>query len=107
MPDIHSAEHEPVIQSFYSPNDSLYISSQCGLKTINANNAWDIWRIHDLYPSDNSVLLASVDTGVDYTHPDLVNNIWINQGEIPLTLFNYTLLYNTIPIGTEINSDLK
>ena len=26
--------------------------------------------------------MASIDTGVDYTHPDLIENIWVNQGEI-------------------------
>lgn len=89
LTNIYSVEEEPMIQSFYSPNDTYYESSyQCGLRTINADNAWDIWDVQGLHPSDNSVLLASVDTGVDYTHPDLVNNIWINQGEIPLNLFN-------------------
>jgi len=32
------------------------------------------------------VVVAVVDTGVDYTHPDLYMNIWINQGEIPATI---------------------
>ena len=90
LANIHSVEDEPIIQSFYSPNDTYYeSSSQCALRTVNANTAWDLWRIHDLYPSDKSVLLASVDSGVDYTHPDLENNIWINQGEISVDIFNF------------------
>jgi hypothetical protein len=28
------------------------------------------------------VVVAVVDTGIDYTHPELKNNIWINPGEI-------------------------
>ncbi|WP_138465234.1 S8 family serine peptidase [Poseidonocella sp. HB161398] len=29
------------------------------------------------------VLVAVIDTGVDYAHPDLAANIWVNPGEIP------------------------
>ena len=29
----------------------------------------------------NQVVVAVVDTGIDYTHPELKNNIWINKGE--------------------------
>ena len=31
-------------------------------------------------------VIGVIDTGIDYTHPDLYLNIWLNQREIPVTL---------------------
>ena len=32
---------------------------------------------------DSGVIVAVIDTGVDYDHEDLKNNMWVNSGEIP------------------------
>ncbi len=58
-----------------TPNDSL-IQNQWGLEKIKAFDAWDITEGSD------SVLLAIIDTGIDYLHPDLHNKIKLNPGEI-------------------------
>jgi serine protease len=58
-----------------SPNDSLF-SDQYSLLSIKAVEAWSI------IPSGSSVVIAITDTGVELTHPDLSDNIWVNQGEI-------------------------
>ena len=31
-------------------------------------------------------VVAVTDTGLDYTHPDIENNVWVNQGEVPISL---------------------
>lgn len=33
--------------------------------------------------NNREVVVAIIDTGVDYKHPDLTDHIWTNQGEIP------------------------
>lgn len=45
---------------------------------IDAPEAWNISR-----GSRSGPVVAVIDTGVDYTHPDIKNNAWVNPGEIP------------------------
>ncbi len=61
-------------RSFSEPNDADY-SLQWGLGNINANLAWN------LTTGNSSVVIAIIDTGVDWDHPDLANNIWNNTDE--------------------------
>jgi subtilisin family serine protease len=64
-----------------TPNDPLY-SQQWALPStspfgINASTAWDVTT------GLPRTVVAEMDTGIDYNHPDLYQNIWINPAEIP------------------------
>lgn len=58
-----------------TPNEPLF-ASLWGLRAINAPAAWD------LTTGTDKVTVAVIDSGVDYTHPDLVANIWSNPKEV-------------------------
>jgi subtilisin family serine protease len=47
---------------------------------IDAPEAWDIATG---VPETSDVIVAIIDSGIDYLHPDLVDNMWVNPGEIP------------------------
>jgi len=58
------------------PNDPKY-AKLWGMSKINAPAAWE------KTVGSPGVVLAVLDTGVDYRHEDLAANMWHNPGEIP------------------------
>lgn len=69
LPKASNRELEGIV-----PNDPLY-SQQWYLPHINADLLWHTQT------GDTTQVIAILDTGVDYTHPDLQNKIWQNPGE--------------------------
>src|SRR5659263_7479 len=81
------AEPNYIVKALKTPNDSRFRelwamdnTGQTGGKPdadIDAPQAWDIST------GSKEVIVAVIDTGVDYTHEDLAGNMWTNSGEIP------------------------
>lgn len=42
-----------------------------------------IESVWDEFQDTGSIVVAVIDTGVDFEHPDLAANMWVNPGEIP------------------------
>ncbi|HDZ58987.1 MAG TPA: hypothetical protein ENH47_02815, partial [Ignavibacteriales bacterium] len=74
--EIEWAEPKFVYELVYTPNDPSF-GSQWNLSKIKATLAWDITK------GDTNIVIGIVDTGVDWDHPDLGANIWMNWDEIP------------------------
>lgn len=69
------------------PNDN-YFAKQWGLNNVGQTGGTPDSDINAIEAFDHqmgnpNVVLASIDTGVDYNHPDLIHNIWTNINEIP------------------------
>lgn len=47
---------------------------------LNLLNAWEEYKA--VCPSPRPVIVAVIDTGVDYRHPDLIDHMWVNPGEL-------------------------
>lgn len=86
------ADADPLVDALSVSNDPGFTGGQTwgmyGDFTVSANafgsQAGEAWAAN--YTGSTKVAAGVVDTGVDYTHPDLYLNIWLNPGEIPTAL---------------------
>ena len=68
--------NDPGFNSLHGMNNTGQTGGTPGVD-INAPEAWDS------FTGNGNTIVAVIDTGVDYTHPDLKDNMWVNNGEIP------------------------
>ncbi len=78
-PNVLSVEQDIACRIAGVPNDPSQTSQwwvyQSSGVDIDARQAWDI------EPGSDTAIVAIIDTGVLYYHPDLMNNIWVNPDE--------------------------
>jgi hypothetical protein len=79
------ADPEQTVSDLTVPNDPDYTNGNqwqlSGAWGINAPAAWSVTTGSD------SVIVADTDTGLNYNLPDIYENLWLNQPEIPSTVF--------------------
>ena len=84
--NVKYAEPNYIVRAHDWPND-LYFQSQWPLHNtgylggipdadIDALEAWDVQT------GSAAVVVGVIDSGIDYTHEDLAENIWVNFGEV-------------------------
>ncbi|MFA5506383.1 MAG: S8 family peptidase [Vulcanimicrobiota bacterium] len=72
--------NDPQVGQLYG----LHNTGQTGGKADADIDAPEAWATHTgRNQASGGTLLAVIDTGIDYNHPDLKDNVWTNPGEIP------------------------
>lgn len=64
-----------------TPNDALF-NQLWGMQNCKATQVWPVFR------DAPKVIVAVIDTGVDYTHPDLKDNMWTRNGKHGFDFFD-------------------
>ncbi|MCI0744580.1 MAG: S8 family serine peptidase, partial [Verrucomicrobia subdivision 3 bacterium] len=70
-----------------TPDDPLFAQQWCH-QVMQSQSAWDI-------ATGSDVVVAVIDTGINYTHPDLIDNLWTGPGGE----HGYTAIGGTLRIG--------
>ncbi|SEH97080.1 PKD domain-containing protein [Rheinheimera pacifica] len=95
-PAVEVAEPDYPLHALAVPNDprfgdlwGLQNTGQSGGTAgadIKAVDAWDIST------GSHDIIIGVIDSGMDYTHPDLLDNRWVNPGNLPGSTYGYSTL---------------
>lgn len=75
---LETTPNDPKFNQLYAMKNNLFSSGLVAGDDIGATKAWDI------SVGSRDVIVSVLDTGVDYNHPDLRDNMWTNSGETGL-----------------------
>ncbi len=81
-PTVIRASLNYIVTTQITPNDPLFGNTWGMNNTASQLNDIDAPQAWDIYTGDPNYRVAVIDTGIDFNHPDLQGNIWVNPGEI-------------------------
>ncbi len=79
--------NDPLLSQQWNLNNTGQTGGKPGAD-IHAEEAWSVTN------GSPNVVVAVLDTGIDYNNPDLAENIWINQADIPSYWYTKTNQYS-------------
>lgn len=95
-PAVAVAEPNYPLKALATPNDPEFDQLWGLLNTgqeggtagvdIKATDAWDIST------GSHEIVIGVIDSGMDYNHPDLLDNRWVNPGNLPGGTYGYSTL---------------
>jgi hypothetical protein len=75
---VEYAEPDYLMRLHRTPNDPSF-GSQWTMSRCDVEEAWDL--LPAVVPDNDDMIIAIIDSGVDWNHPDLISRIWVNPGE--------------------------
>ena len=79
---VQVVQYNHVLQWRSSPDDPKFPTWRWNLDTVGATRAWE-YTTGGLSPNGDTIVAGLIDSGCDFDHEDLRDNLWYNYSEIP------------------------
>ena len=103
----YAAPVQTVSQTQTVPNDLANFTSGHGRGSLNSTwciNAPAAWTVTT---GSDQVIVADTDTGITYNDPDLYDNVWINQAEIPSSVLPNLTDVDDVPLPPHLQTRMR